>query len=62
MSPEGVHSLKAMDEGKEEENYFMENTHSELIIEDLHLKKIQSERLPTHEYFGKNALTTSDRL
>ncbi len=41
-SPEEVRSLKAMEEMREDENYFMENTHSELIIEDLHLKKIQS--------------------
>jgi hypothetical protein len=41
MRPEEARSLKAM-EGMREDNYFMENTHSELIIEDLHLKKIQS--------------------
>jgi hypothetical protein len=62
MSPEGTHSLKSMDDCKGEENYFMEDTHSELIIEDPHLKKIQSERLPGHEYFAKNAVTTSDKL
>ena len=42
MTPEQIRSLKSMEEAKEEENYFMETSESELIIEDPHLKKIQS--------------------
>ena len=44
-----------MEENQEDEDYFAQNAQSYLIIDDVHMKKIQSERIPNNDYFIQNA-------